>query len=405
MRPRIVFLSIALIALCSGLAYGQAGDPDYHYVRSEAPVIMEIDLGDVQYDFAGEATIPFTLRNSRAHIWLVVYTKDQPTPEGFGGPTSPVALEGALWRKEGIPNMVTVVDKGQFEEGSHTITWDGTNWPGEKVEAGTYTLYVIGLNDQDDANVVGIVGISGLALHATDVLLDSAGEGWVIGTTRGILGTSSANYTMMNRIGQSNWLEDLSGFNPIFVPNMVAAFGVCVDPDNIFRQWGCAIYDNPGSEENPHGYTCPEGKTCLGSNSQGIGAGVVAGDFSEATPLAGFGNENSQVPVLTDNANRYNVIHYHNGLLYIGHGWQTDPPESDIYVVDAETGDVVNVIDCSEWYVLPQIDEETQEEIFVASAVGALYWTTRGSMSVTVAAAAAITDSSSSWTLRGIPSG
>ena len=194
--------ALTAVFLGVGSTYGQAGNPDYHFIRSEPPQIMHIDLGDVSYDFQGEATIPFTLRDSRAHIWLVVYTKDQPTPEGWGGPTSPIAPNGALWRKAGMPHMVTVVDKGQFEEGSHTITWDGTDFEGNKVESGDYTLYVIGLNDQDDANLVGILGNGLSAYGRADVLLDSStGQGWIAGAAETLMGLFEANHIVMIRIG------------------------------------------------------------------------------------------------------------------------------------------------------------------------------------------------------------
>ena len=52
---------LAATAVIAGQAYGQAGNPDYHFIRSEAPVEMQIDLGNVAYDFSGSATIPFTL--------------------------------------------------------------------------------------------------------------------------------------------------------------------------------------------------------------------------------------------------------------------------------------------------------------------------------------------------------
>ena len=224
--------ALTAVFLGVGSTYGQAGNPDYHFIRSEPPQIMHIDLGDVSYDFQGEATIPFTLRDSRAHIWLVIYTKDQATPEGFGGPKSPIAPNGALWRKAGIPNMVTVVDKGQFEEGSHTITWDGTDFEGNKVESGNYTLYVIGLNDQDDANLVGVAGWNGFTNGFADALVDSEGQGWIISNARELPGASFNLHYVMYKIGENNWLENPTGYNLIFVPNGTGSWTTTI---NLFR--------------------------------------------------------------------------------------------------------------------------------------------------------------------------
>lgn len=347
--------ALTTVFLGVGSTYGQAGNPDYHFVRSEPLQIMHIDLGDVNYNFEGEATIGFTLRDSRAHIWLVIYTKDQPTPEGFGGPKSPIAPNGALWRKAGIPNMVTVVDKGQFEEGSHTITWDGMDFEGNKVESGNYTLYVIGLNDQDDANLVGVAGWNGFTNGFADALVDSEGQGWIISNARELPGASFNLHYVMYKIGEHNWLEDPTGYNLIFVPNGTGSWTTAINPDNIFEMWAASQYDNPDA-------TLIEG--AVGNSQQGLSAWIMAEDLSQGIPRAGFGDENSQITVLpTPNTNKYAGITYHNGLLYLTRGrWQTDPPLSEILVLDAQTGELIELIDMNEWWLDTGIDPESGDE-------------------------------------------
>ena len=352
-KPGLAALTAVFLGV--GSTYGQAGNPDYHFVRSEPPQIMHIDLGDVNYDFEGEATIGFTLRDSRAHIWLVIYTKDQPTPEGFGGPKSPIAPNGALWRKAGIPNMVTVVDKGQFEEGSHTITWDGTDFEGNKVESGDYTLYVIGLNDQDDANLVGVAGWNGFTNGFADALVDSEGQGWIISNARELPGASFNLHYVMYKIGENNWLENPTGYNLIFVPNGTGSWTTTINPDNILEMWAASQYDNPDAD-------LIEG--AVGNSQQGVSAWIMAEDLSQGIPRAGFGDENSQISVLpTPHTNKYAAITYHNGLLYLARGrWQTDPPLSELLVLDAETGDLVRSIDMNEWWLDTGIDPESGDE-------------------------------------------
>ena len=365
------FAVLAAVVLCTGLAYGQVGNPDYHFVRSEPPVVMEIDLGDVSYDFTGEATIPFTLRNSRAHIWLVIYTKDQATPEGYGGPTSPIAPNGALWRRGGIPNMVTVVDKGQFEEGSHTIAWDGTDWEGNKVAAGNYSLYVIGMNDQDDVNLVGILPI-GMRYGMGDAMVDRDGVGWLIGPGRGDaweLPTTRNNTVLMNKIGENDWLENPTNITAIFVPNMVARWSMVVDPDNVFRQWGSSYGDNPDGE-----LLDEEGnKINLGSNMQGVAAWTVSEDLTESWPLEGFGDENSQVRIISDNVNKFMGLHYHDEKIYLVHGWLTNPPQSEVIVMDAQTGEILEDIDVNEWFTTTGVDYETADEVTGSNGPGEIF--------------------------------
>ncbi len=154
---RVKLLLPIMMVLCASLAY--AGTEGYEYVRSEPLTLLDIDVDDVNYDFSGNATVPFTLSGANANIYLAIYTSTQPTAGGWGGPGHEAWNGGhALNRKAGIPNMVKVVECGQYDEGSDTCAWDGTDWDGNAVAAGTYTLYVIGVDNISDGNWVALTG-------------------------------------------------------------------------------------------------------------------------------------------------------------------------------------------------------------------------------------------------------
>jgi flagellar hook assembly protein FlgD len=373
-----MFLSMILLAVCAGLAYGQAGTAGYRYVRSEELQLLDIDLGNVSYDFSGNATIPFTLRGSRASVWLVVYTKDQPTEGGWGGPGIPEINGGhALNRKAGIPNMVRVVELGAFEEGTHTGTWDGKDWEGNAVAPGTYTLYCIGINNLDDVNWVGV---SGWGFRNGGVyLLNAQGEGWIIGTgaTLGTrpggsreqivadLGAGGASF-MRYPIAAGNFLEhdemqfvkltevpdygltDADG-NPRAILGGTS-HGSVVDPDDFTRWWSYQFWDG------------------------GIIGATVSLDQTTAEPLEGFGDPPASWKeriVVDENANLFNSLHFYEDKLYMGHGFFSDPPVSDIYELDSHTGEVTDIIDLSAYYVWERYNDDGSTSLH-PSMVGAL---------------------------------
>lgn len=379
MRPRAMFLSMILLAVCAGLAYGQAGTEGYRYVRSDELQLLDIDLGNVSYDFSGNASIPFTLRGSRASVWLVVYTKDQPTEGGWGGPGIPEINGGhALNRKAGIPNLVRVVELGTFEEGTHSGTWDGKDWEGNAVEPGTYTLYAIGINNLDDVNWVGVSGW-GMRQRAV-YLMNAQGEGWIIGTgaTLGtrpggpreqIVADSGAGGASFMRypIAAGNFLEndemefvkltevpdygltDAEG-NPRAILGGTS-HGSVVDPDDFTRWWSYQFWDG------------------------GIIGATVSLDQATAEPMEGFGDPPASWKeriVVDDNQNIFNSLQFYEDKLYMGHGFFTDPPVSDIYELDSNTGEVTNIVDISPFYVFERYNEDGSTSP-VASMVGTMH--------------------------------
>ena len=363
MRSKPIFLSMILLAVSAGLAYGQAGTEGYRYVRSGPLQLLDIDVANVSYDFSGNATIPFTLRGSRASVWLAVYTKDQPTEGGWGGPGIPQINEGhALNRKAGIPNLVRVVELGEFVEGTHSGTWDGRDWEGNAVDPGTYRLYVIGINNLDDVNWVGVSGF-GMRQNAV-YLLNAQGEGWIIGTG-GPLGTREGGprLDIIGKIGGASFMRyPIAGGNFLAQDEMEIVeltefpdygltdedgnerkvlagsnHGSVVDPDDFTRWWSYQFWDG------------------------GILGATLSLDQTTAAPMEGFGDPPASWKeriVVDENANMFNSLKFYEDKLYMGHGFFTDPKVSDIYELDSFTGEVTNIIDISAFYVWDRYNDD-----------------------------------------------
>ena len=122
----------------------------------------------------------------------------------------------------------------------------------------------------------------------------------------------------------------------------------------------------------------------IGNTWQGISAWVVEEDLSGAAPLEGFGNENGQVPVITDNSNKFMGVRYHDGRIYVAHGdWGQDPPQSEVIVVDAQSGEVLDALDVNEWFTTTGVDFESGDEVTGSNGPGCLYVDNSGDLSRT----------------------
>ena len=381
MRVKLTLMSAVILTLCASLTY--AGTAGYEYVRSEELTMLGIDVGNVSYDFNGNAEVPFTLSGTQATVYLAIYTKDQPTPGGFGGPGRPEWNGGhALLRREGIPNMVKVVECGQFDVGSHTCLWDGTDWAGDPAEPGTYTLYVLGYDNITDANWVAVTGY-GFRMRSTEVKV-MQGQGYMYGIParlggRGIEGEPRGHIAhpygggfMLYPVPPGNWLDADDPFdliapytvelpeyglvddegNPAHILNG-QAHGTAIDPEDFSRNW-------------MYGYA-----------NVGVIGVTVDWESQTSEPMAGFGEPpNSwQIQVAQgDHQNFFFSIQYHEGFLYMGNGWLNDPPTAGIYELDSSTGEVTDIIDVSPYLVWEQYghDPEVTETTLAASMINCI---------------------------------
>jgi flagellar hook assembly protein FlgD len=381
MKVKLTLMSMAILTVCASLTY--AGTAGYEFVRSEDPVILGIDVADVSYDFVGNAEVPFTLSGTQATVYLAIYNLGgADSPGGYGGPGRPEWNGGhALLRAEGIPNMVKVVDCGQYDVGPGTCLWDGTDWDGQDVEPGTYRLYVLGYDNITDANWIAVTGAG--FRNRTSTVKVMNGQGYMH-TSPNKIGKENEgprnDYTYgmggaftLYPLPPGNWLEvddpwdmmapftaelpeyDL-GLNDDGNPIRVlggSAHGVAIDPEDFSRNW------------------------MFGYN--GVGAIGVSVDWDSQTsePMAGFGEPpaswQAQI-ALGDNINFFHSIQYWDGFLYMGNGWLNDPPAAGIYELDSGTGEVTDIIDVSEWMVREQYghDAEVTESTLAASMINCI---------------------------------
>ena len=150
-----ILLCLLSLVLASG-AYAQTasyGDPDFSFqttYRFGFPEKLTLGgTGGVAYDFSGEVDIPFTLDRG-ATVWLAVYTEGaNPPSTDAGGPG------GAMVQAAGLDRLVYVSDGVVMAAGDGAIAWDGTDYNGNAVPAGTYRYYLFAVDQTAQPTIVG----------------------------------------------------------------------------------------------------------------------------------------------------------------------------------------------------------------------------------------------------------
>jgi flagellar hook assembly protein FlgD len=381
LEMRVKLFLIMMMVVSTSLAY--AGTEGYEYVRSEDIQLLDINVDNVSYDFSGNATVPFDLSGSNANVYLAIYTTNQATPGGWGGPGHEAWNGGhALLRREGIPNMVKVIECGQYDVGAGTCVWDGTDFAGDDVASGTYRVYVLAVDNISDANWVAVTGY-GFRMRSTEVKV-MQGQGYMYGIPAGLGGGRQGGEGegprghidnpygagfMLYPLAPGNFLEadspyDLIANNVTELPEYGltnedgtkahilggSAHGTTIDPDDFSRNWMYSYAD------------------------QGIIGVSIDWDSQTSEPMAGFGeapNSWTKKVAQGDHVNFFFSIQYYEGFLYLGNGWLNDPPAAGVYEVDSASGEVTDIIDISDYWVFDQY-ADNPEPVKAASMINCI---------------------------------
>ena len=137
----------------AGAAYAEGGGTFHVPENSGDPTPLVITPQNVAWDGSGSVSIPFSL-NMRARVLLAVYRTGS-NETGANGPY------GAWLRLVPQDLYVGGTPLAPFEAGNNTITWDGNDWEGNHVGAGSYEFDLIGFNDLDSGTIINVGGSGG----------------------------------------------------------------------------------------------------------------------------------------------------------------------------------------------------------------------------------------------------
>ena len=146
----------AILLLCFGLAgtaaandFGQS-NPDWEsweaHWKGGSPTVLKLSTENVSTFDGSPVQIPFTIEGvPTAMVYLAVYTHDA-NPQYGGATFGEGGIEGSLLRAAGLDTLVYISSGDRFDAGSNNITWDGTDYLGNQMGAGTYTTYLFAID-------------------------------------------------------------------------------------------------------------------------------------------------------------------------------------------------------------------------------------------------------------------
>ncbi len=137
----------------AGAAYSEGGGMIHIPENSGDPTPLVITPQNVAWDGSGSVSIPFSL-NMRARVMMAIYR----TGSNETGATGPY---GAWLRLVPQDLYVGGTPLAPFEAGNNTVTWDGNDWEGNHVGAGSYEFDLIGFNDLDSGTIINVGGSGG----------------------------------------------------------------------------------------------------------------------------------------------------------------------------------------------------------------------------------------------------
>jgi hypothetical protein len=239
---QVVFVALAAVLVCAGLAMGDAGSPDNMLTRTGEPTTVLITgIGEVGFQGDGSVEIPFTLEGSPATVYLSVYTKGKGAALG-------TIISGAMdcLTTNKIDVLVYVSGGQWFEEGANSIVWNGKNTDGNAVTQEDYTYYLTAINEKDEPTWVGIGGPGAVEIMTKDASGPIDPPIFLTGGMNDEMGPN--NQFVARSTAGTDWLttpEAYENFDVLEPSN--TSMGLAVDPENIdvlyvpIGGWSCPV--------------------------------------------------------------------------------------------------------------------------------------------------------------------
>jgi hypothetical protein len=297
---------------------------------------LRITTQDISWDGSGSVDFNFNL-NQRSRIWVAVYRTGS-TETGARGPF------GAWLRF--VPQDLYVWSSSptgaDLEAGNNTITWDGSDFEGNAVGAGSYEFDIIGYNVLDESTVVGPSTRTGFADNVIDLRTneiwvgeydrDTPDRGHKIGDViHAELGTDF--------IANPNAWERWDYNNVVSFEGARTLGGMRPDPDDPETFWT--------------------------AHRSGEGAGVYKMTINRAAKSWDSNSDwadNGFAAVADPSIQMYQMEPWGNFL--VNPNWSSaDVPASSIEYFDKASGEVTKQLDVAEWYTNVGTDDEGNETL------------------------------------------
>ncbi|MBT7593802.1 MAG: hypothetical protein HN559_02800, partial [Gemmatimonadetes bacterium] len=346
-----VSAAMLLVSVGGALAQGAIGGEENQITESRMPTVLTLSVSDMNVT-SFPVSIPFSMTGSAATVYLAVYTNlpDSDLP----GLTTGGEINWHTYQE--VDYALHVSAGSRFEAGSHSLSWDGTDMDGNAVDpTGSYRYFVIGLDDQAPINMVAYTN----ARHTAESALAKDGNGDLFTVTGGgasRLTTDGPRHMILSKVG-TNWLETPGAYQAIDVEDELMT--VFHEDDIVPAVWqgggnGKQYGSLPGdfygdSHEIVDGVTAvygaikfsvdpANGQVTLDRNFGSEGDGRM-----KFAPFSDGNVKNGSTGIDVWEGRIYYPTYDRGGDL---------PAHSQVGIQDAATGEVVDVIDLSEWNVI-----------------------------------------------------
>jgi hypothetical protein len=348
--------ALCLLLIFGGTVFAQTtryGDPNFDRATdwdSGWPTVLNLTSGNVDgVKFDGSPVeISFTISGEvpGATVWLAVYSENA-NPQydgesvGLGGPGN------ALLRAAGIDTFISVTGGEEFSVGDNTIVWDGRDWTGAQVGAGDYRYFLFAIDRESNPTWVGYgmgpwhtariddrddppsIWSPMLSLEWTEV--------WTI--LKGVMGTDLHENPEAVTAYPIPWFDEKAGRD---APGWKDLGGYEVDTVDKTRGYVMA-YAKP-----PSGVTKVEVDEDAGTITPAVD------DWADADE--GFIHMDQR----TFSTALSHAFHHpwvaDDGLLYVGDVDREDPKTPAVWKIDKISGEIVEIMDYSDFYL--QINDD-----------------------------------------------
>ena len=341
-----VFVLVALFAFAASAAFGQTWKPTK----------LELSAPDeVYYNFDGNLSIDVNVSGTPSKTVFCVFTKDQ------AGDILNVQNGYLGWHYVNKVDTCIYYTKGQnMQIGANTITWNGTDMDGNDVEAGEYYYYLFGYDNVNFKQQVASIISIGCGRYDNFITEDYEGNPLAqpILYTDPFAGGGDSDHPQPYFVFGSDTRDgQVAGEN---VNRMKWVVGS--DPDDastIEKTWYAVYFEHAQLEPSP--YAPDMFYTVTNDQSQYLGhmrryTWVPNG---ESTWDMDFGDEGEVTWSILTNGSWW--VRMAASFSYIGDGLligcNSDhsgmSTQSELPVVDAVDGYIVNTIDLADWWIRP----------------------------------------------------